>query len=146
MDKGMSDEYMDAEKARDVLGRVVEESNIGYGENRDGLLDPEQTEMFIKDTDWENGVTVYREFKPTRDVIEYTVFFRAPVDGVSRTFRCDWEVDMRDLGDLANVDGMTPFIVFALKAACRMTQREQAYLYRKSGVLPAVQSAVRMEP
>lgn len=127
----------------DVLSRVIEESNIGYGENRDGLLDPEQTEAFIKDTNWENRVTVYREFKPTRDVIEYTVFFRAPVDGVSRKFRCDWEVDTRDLGDLANVDAMTPFIVFALKSACRMTQYEQTYVYRQTGTLPAQQSAIR---
>ncbi len=135
----MSDEYMDTTKASEILSKVIAESNIGYGENRDGVLTPEQTVEFIRDTDWEDKVYVYREFKPTRDTIEYTVYFRAPVDGVSKKFRCDWEFDMRDLDALGQSGEITPHIVFSLKSACRIRRREQTYVYRQTGVAPAVQ-------
>ena len=136
----MSDEYLDTTKASDILSKVIAESDIGYGKNRDGKLTPEQEADFIKDTNWTDVGAIYREFKPTRDVIEYTVYFRAPVDGESKKFRCDWEVDMTDLDALGEEKEFTPYIAFALKQACRMTQRWQTIRYRKTGVDPARQA------
>jgi len=124
----------------DILKAVIAASDLGYGKNRDGKLTSEQEDDFLRNTNWTEVGAVYREFKPTRDTIEYTVYFRAPVDGVSKKFRCDWEVYLPDLDDLG-LEGtaLEEALVFALKQACRVTQREQTYVYRQTGVAPAVQ-------
>lgn len=69
-----------------------------------GELNPEQVAFFTKNTDFEKRVFVYREYKPLRDSVEYTVYFRAPSkhptnDAGTRKYRLDVEIYSQEIDE-----------------------------------------------
>jgi hypothetical protein len=82
-----------------LLDEVIAATKNGQQELRDyrkaGLLKPQQQSAFCKGLDVvEGSVHVYREYKPLRDEIEYTIFFRRGSDGLK--YRIDFEIDHSD--------------------------------------------------
>jgi len=124
-----------------------EEQITAVPDSRDGVLDSKSdiVKFFTRNTNWEDQITIYREWKPTKDTIEYTLYFRAPLDGVSVKFRVDFDVYQPDLEDLG-LEGVAleEALAFALKQAARATQVRQTDVYRKTGVLPARQAAFEL--
>ena len=77
------------------LDEVVAATKNGHQELRAyqkaGLLNEQQQKVFCKGLDIvEGSVHIYREFKPSRNEIEYTLYFRRGSDGLK--YRSDFAI------------------------------------------------------
>jgi hypothetical protein len=102
-----------------------------------GELTKEQANDLRVNTDWGPRIFVYREFKPLRDTIEYTVYFRAPsphssTEDGTRRYRADLTVDARDIETLDSEEADEK-VAFALKCAMREAQRWTEWDLRNGG-------------
>lgn len=55
-------------------------------------LTPEEMAMFRKDTNWTEGPRIFMEFRPTKDMIEFTLYYRSE----KMMYRCDYELCATD--------------------------------------------------